>query len=421
MKKELQNILIGVVLCLLGYYLYSVKYAFLNYIGIVFILYGVFVVIIKASKVLLLLNGEFKNIRDFESKQNLTIPDFISVILKFRIKNNKEIVFEIPFYGTFYVLNYNNKAQDNFDNPNHINKEIAYTVKQRLYPLYNFSEIIPFAVNNNYTVLFFEEGKEEINIIDLDDSSLKPFKLENKLNFYLDIKNLEFKNDAYYYNGLKKMESLISENEYFYDVPDSIWEGKDYLEIFSKSFNLLDSKINYTLINVEEKNDIYILEMQIEDKIFKTYFNRQSHYIDSTRITIVLNEILSLIKYNPSKRFYLLSNSFCDFGIVLADQSTYQKLNENGCLEFDHEKQKITTEEIAIIRKYSDLDIEIENIEFHIKVIIKNEKNLKKGNQYHFTYKTNYIFDEEGITELKKRLKVIIVKIESGYEIFFIK
>ncbi|WP_269236417.1 hypothetical protein [Flavobacterium flavigenum] len=204
MKRELQNILIGCVLCLVGYFLYSAEYVFLNYTGIIFILYGVFVVVVKTSKILLLLNGEFKNIRDFENKQNLTIPDFISAVLKFRIKSNKEIGFEIPFFGTFYVIDYNNTTEDNFDNPNYITKEIAHTLKQRLYPLYNFSNIIPFAVNNNYKVLFFESGKDEINIMDLDDSGLKPLKLENKLNFYLDIKNLEFKNDAYYYNGLKK-------------------------------------------------------------------------------------------------------------------------------------------------------------------------------------------------------------------------
>ncbi|WP_269236097.1 hypothetical protein [Flavobacterium flavigenum] len=204
MKKELQNIFIGIVLCLVGYYLYSVKYVFLNYTGIVFILYRVFVVIVKTSKILLLLNGEFKNIRDFENKQNLTIPDFISGVLKFRIKSNKEIGFEIPFFGTFYVMDYNNRTEDKIDNPNYITKEIAHTVKQRLYPLYNFSKVIPFAVDNSYKVLFFESGKDEINIMNLDDSALKSFKLENKLNFYLDIKNLEFKNDAYYYNGLKK-------------------------------------------------------------------------------------------------------------------------------------------------------------------------------------------------------------------------
>ncbi|WP_269236416.1 hypothetical protein [Flavobacterium flavigenum] len=124
--------------------------------------------------------------------------------------------------------------------------------------------------------------------------------------------------------------------------------------------------------------------MQIEDKIFNTYFNRQSHYIDSTRITIVLNEILTQIKYNPSKRFYLLSTSFCDFDILLADENTYQKLNENGCLEFDYEKHKISPDEISIIRKYSDLDTEIDNIAFHIKVIIKKRGKAKKGQSISF-------------------------------------
>lgn len=420
MKKELQNILVSVVLCLIGYYFYTVEYVFLNYTGIILIIYGVFVITVKTVKMLLLLNGEFKSIRGFENNQNLTIPDFIADILKFRIKNNKEISFEIPYYGTFHVLDYNDKTKNSFTNPSHIQNEIISIVNQTYYPLYNFSKIIPFAINNSYTVLFFEEGNDEINIIDLDDAHLKPFKLENKVNFYLDLKNLKLQNNSYYYNGLKKIESLVSENEYFYDVPDSIWEGKDYADVFAKSFELLDSKINFSIVKIEEKEDKYLFDIQIENTIFKTYFDRHSHYIDSSRITVVLNEILELIKYVPAKRYYLLSNSFCDFGIVLADQETYQKLKENGCIELDYEKLKMNEEEINIIRQYSDLNTEIDNIEFHIKVIKKEEKNeLKKGNQYHFTYKTNYLFDQEGIKELKKRLKVEIVKMESGYEIFF--
>jgi len=104
----------------------------------------------------------------------------------------------------------------------------------------------------------------------------------------------------------------------------------------------------------------------------------------------------------------------------LADQNTYEKLKENGCIDFDFENQKLTAEEIKSIRKYSDLSTEIDNIEFHIKVVKKsNKKDFKKRKQYHFSYQTKYLFDADGLNLIKEKLNIIIVKIELGYEIFF--
>jgi hypothetical protein len=421
MKKDLINLLIGFVLIFVGYYFVSYKNTFIHYLSVLILIYGVFVIIGKSLKILLLVNGEFKNIRQFENKQNLQIPNFISQILKLRIKCNKEITFETPFFGTFYILNYHNNKEENHENPHYIINEINYFIKQSLDPLYNFRKIIPFAHNKNYGVLFIEENDEKIIFIDLNNSNFKPFVLDKNIGFYLDLKKMTMQNNIYHYNGLKKIENIMSENDYFYAAPDCIFDGNDYVDIFRKAFKILDSKIDFSLLKIEEKDDKYFIEIEIENQIFTTYFNKHSDYIDNQRITIVLNEILILIKYIPTKKFYLLSTSFCDFGIAIADQNTYQKLKENGCIEFDMEQQKITVEEVNIIRKRADLITEIENIEFHIKVIKENSKDLQKGNQYHFTFETKYSFDDEGIIELKNRLKVIIVKIELGYEIFFNK
>jgi len=418
-KRNLINILIGIILILFGYYLYSLNASLFHYMGLLLIIYGSFVSIVKTLKIIFLNNGKFKAIRRFEESENLQIPSFIKEILEFRIKNNRELLFEVAYLGEFKVLNYNS-TDSNFNNPSFLKEAILDFVNSEFYPVFRVENLIPIARNKSNGALFVEENKSEVVYIDLDNSNFKPLALDKKIDFYLDLNKLSLQNNAYYGNALEKLENIISNKEFFYDVPDGIFEGKDYLEIFDKSFNLLDISIDYSITAIQEKEDKYFIELEIENKIFKTFFQKYSHYIDNERITIVLNEILELTQAHVQKKFYLLSYEICDFGIVLADQNTYEKLKENGCIDFDFENQKLTAEEIKSIRKYSDLSIEIENIEFHIEVVKKSNKNdFKKGEQYHFSYQTKYLFDTDGLNLIKEKLNIIIVKIELGYEIFF--
>ncbi|MDX6183039.1 hypothetical protein SGQ44_12020 [Flavobacterium sp. Fl-77] len=418
-KRSLINILIGIILILFGYYLYSFTVTLFHYMGLLMIIYGGFVSVVKILKITFLNNGKFKGIHRFEENENLQIPSSSKEILEFRIKHNKEVIFKVPYFGEFNVLNYNNK-DNNFNNPSFLKEEISNIVNREFYPVFRAENLIPIARNKSNGALFVEENKSEVVYIDLDNSNFKPLTLNKKLDFYLDLNKLSLQNNAYYGNALEKLENIISNEEFFYDVPDGIFEGKDYLEIFDKSFNLLDINIDYSITAIEEKEDKYFIELEIEGKIFKTFFQKYSHYIDNERITMVLNEILELTQANVQKKFYLLSYEFCDFGIVLADQSTYEKLKENGCIDFDFENQKLTAEEIRSIKKYSDLSTEIDNIEFHIELVKKsNKKDFKKGRQYHFSYQTKYLFDTDGLNLIKEKLNIVIVKIELGYEIFF--
>jgi len=418
-KRNLINILIGITLIFFGYYLCSLNVQLVHYMGILMIIYGSFVSVVKILKITFLNNGKFKGIRRFEENENLQIPRSIKEILEFRIKNNRDLLFEVAYLGEFNVLNYNSTDSD-FNNPSFLKEAILDLLNSEFYPVFPVENLIPIARNKSNGALFVEENKSKVVYIDLDNSNFKPLALDKKLDYYLDLNKLSLQNNAYYGNALEKLENIISNKEFFYDVPDGIFEGKDYLEIFEKSFNLLDISIDYSITAIEEKEDKYFIELEIENKIFKTFFQKYSHYIDNERITIVLNEILELTQANVQKKFYLLSYEFCDFGIVLADQNTYEKLKENGCIDFDFENQKLTAEEIKSIRKYSDLSREIENIEFHIEVVKKsNKKDFKKGEQYHFSYQTKYLFDTDGLNLIKEKLNIIIVKIELGYEIFF--
>ena len=95
-NKNLINLLIGILLILLGYFFYLSKTTLLHYFGLLMLIYGCFVIIIKFSKLTILLNGRFKNIHRFEENENLIIPLFVKELLKLRIKDGKDISFEIP-------------------------------------------------------------------------------------------------------------------------------------------------------------------------------------------------------------------------------------------------------------------------------------------------------------------------------------
>lgn len=94
-KRNLINILIGIILILLGYYLYSLNVPLIHYMGLLMIIYGSFVSVVKILKITFLNNGKFKGIHRFEENENLQIHSSIKEILEFRIKNNRELLFEV--------------------------------------------------------------------------------------------------------------------------------------------------------------------------------------------------------------------------------------------------------------------------------------------------------------------------------------
>ncbi|MCV9934586.1 hypothetical protein OIU80_20075 [Flavobacterium sp. LS1R47] len=417
MKNKIINIFIGLVLVIFGMILHNTGKLFWEYLGIFFIIYGFFVILVKFFKIVILLKN--KQLNAFEKSNNRIIPNAIRKILEFQLKNNIKIEFEMPCYGTFQVIDYHIREGDNFSNPYFILKEIDEHIKRYLFPVINCSKIIPFAKLNNNIFLYVEEGKEDIHLIDIDSNS-KPLVINSQIDRYLDIGKLVLNDDKYYYNGLEKIDNIVDNNYYFFDVPDCIWEGKDYLETFIKSFNLLEEKNIFSLLSIEDTAENYELTLNINDKSKKMTFRRYSDYIDGEKFIESLNEILLLINY-VQKKFYLISINICDFGIVLADEPTYRNLLYNGCIDFDNEKLKLTSDELNDIRNYSDLITEIENVEFHLKIIIKEHNEIKKGVIYDFFYKTEYVFDNYGINELKKTLNVQVEKVESGYDIYFTK
>ncbi|MFD2941399.1 hypothetical protein [Flavobacterium notoginsengisoli] len=394
------------------------KSVFWEYLGILLIVYGAFVIFIKSLKIIFSIKDKYKDLAVFERKTKREIPGFIRKIFEHQIRNAKNIEFEIPHYGAFQIINYTISQGDNFDNPYHILKEIEEYIERYMFPVLNYSKIIPFAVNQRYSVLFVEEGKEDIILVDLDSEN-KPLVLQNKIDYYIDVNKLEFINNKYYFNGLKKIQDILNENEYFFDIPDCISEGKDYYEILDKSFSLLEKKPDFSILNIEETQDSYILNLKIEDQSKKIKLQRYSDYVDGEKLIKNLNEILSLLNYDK-KKYYLLSNNICDFGIALAAEITYQTLLSNGCIDLNEDELKLNSDEVTEIRKYSDLITQIENIEFHLSIVKKNNE-IKKGLIYNFLYETKYEFDNNGIIELKKKLKVNLKKTDSGYEIYFEK
>ncbi|PXY44327.1 hypothetical protein [Flavobacterium hydrophilum] len=422
MRNNIINIFIGVVLLISGLCLHNsnngvASSVFLKYLGVVLVIYGTFVILTKAIKIIISLNTKYKKLTTFEKNNKRVIPDFVRKILEYRLENNKDINFEIPNYGKFQIINYNVDKGNDFNNPYHILKEIDEHIGRYFFPVISYSKIIPFAVNNNYKFLFVEEGKKDVVLIDLDSEDTRPLILKSKIDYYIDINKLELRKEGYYYNGLKKIEDIIDKNNYFFDVSDCIFEGKDYFEFFAKSFNLLEKNLVFSFSSVEETEQSYILNLNIEDKSKKIKLEKSSHYIDSENFIGILNEILSLLNYNQ-KQYYLISNNICDFGVVLADEKTFQVLSDNGCIELN--EVKLNSDELIYIRKYNDLIREIENIEFHLN-IVKKDNEIEKELLYNFFYKTDYEFDSSGMNVLQQRLKVYLKKADSGYDVYFTK
>ena len=76
-NKNLINFLIGLLLILLGYFLYLSNNNFWHYLGLLILIYGFFVTIVKVLKILYLSKGKYKNIWNFEDNEELHIKGYL--------------------------------------------------------------------------------------------------------------------------------------------------------------------------------------------------------------------------------------------------------------------------------------------------------------------------------------------------------
>lgn len=202
MKKNLVNICIGVLLIILGCGLYHMGSKFWSYTGVFCITYGFFVVLFKLLKLICSADLENEQLNTYEQVHRLIIPDYIRSILEFQLNTNKKVEFEIPSFGTFHILDYNQKGND-LTNPYFIAEEIEAHMVRCLFPAVPSAKIIPFAGTDDYMFLFVEEQNDDIILIDLDAPNCRPLILKGTIECYLDIDGLQLRNGKYYYNGLK--------------------------------------------------------------------------------------------------------------------------------------------------------------------------------------------------------------------------
>lgn len=359
-------------------------------------------------------------IKEFEEKHGRLFPQSLRTALNFQAENKTKIQFEVPNVGTFDLLDFD--SEDKYSNP-HLLVPIIDKHLDGFYPVINYSKVIPFARStwgDSSTYLVVEDNSETIIWVDLDSNEKKPAELSFDINTLIDVNNLVKKGDTLYYSCKKKFKKIIAADKYFLGVPDCIHAITDYEKMFRKSLALTGSSVDFKFQPQGDSVDSYSFVIKVGE-FSKTYTVKKfSDLISGDEFVRILNDILINTMNSNGFSFYELSYDAFDFGIAYANTETAALLRANGYLQSTSSHTEFSNDEKQAIENAQDFKREIENIEFHMKIVSGNITAEHKNTTVHFSYKSTFHLDDEGIKLLKKMTKINKVeKIDGGYNFFF--
>jgi len=132
------------------------------------------------------------------------------------------------------------------------------------------------------------------------------------------------------------LDDIISDEEFFFGVPDCIFHGNDYKEHIEKAFNLTKGILNLEKFESDkiqkmigvEPGYIYDFNLTVNGKNENFHVQRMSDYVDGLRLIEGLNQILKNSGYAGDKYFYEIHGSVFDFGIAFTNKEKEEELIE---------------------------------------------------------------------------------------------
>ncbi len=129
---------------------------------------------------------------------------------------------------------------------------------------------------------------------------------------------------------MKNHIEIISENEFFGDLPDCISGGNSYKEKIENSCKITNGILQLDDFKSEDSAKEFKLELVINGKSDSFTIQRMSDYVDGKSLIKGLNQILKNSGYQGDKRFTELNGGDFDFGIAFVTKEQEDELIENG-------------------------------------------------------------------------------------------
>lgn len=125
---------------------------------------------------------------------------------------------------------------------------------------------------------------------------------------------------------------LITDDEYFIDVPDCIADGGDYQLMIEKAFFLSEGILKLDDFSWTNDDERFLLDIVVNGQIVKFAVEIMSDYVDGNGLISGLNSCLEAADYVEERKFCEISGEIADFGIAFIYPDQEKNLVEQGLI-----------------------------------------------------------------------------------------
>ena len=125
---------------------------------------------------------------------------------------------------------------------------------------------------------------------------------------------------------------IITENQFFIDIPDCISDGNDYKETLEKSFLLTKGILELNNFESEELDGRFRFAIIVNNKATEFSVEISGDYVDSDGIISGLNKILKESEYEGNNYFCDLNGDIADFAVAFINSNEEQELISQGLI-----------------------------------------------------------------------------------------
>ena len=128
------------------------------------------------------------------------------------------------------------------------------------------------------------------------------------------------------------LNDIITDEDFFYDMPDCISCANDYESLIENSLKLTDGILKLERFNSEDKDNKFLFELIVNNQTIKFSLENQSDYVDSEGLITALNMILDTLDIEGNRIFCDVNGGTIDFGVAFITPEKEKELASNGLI-----------------------------------------------------------------------------------------
>ncbi len=128
---------------------------------------------------------------------------------------------------------------------------------------------------------------------------------------------------------MNELNDIISDDEFYTDVPDCIFSGNDYKDHILRAFKTTNGILKLDDFSSAYKDGRFEFNLIVNGKTSAFSVERQSDYINLPEFEEGLNKILQENGYKGEKKFICFGSAEMDYALAFISEAKYQEIRSN--------------------------------------------------------------------------------------------